>query len=267
MPLDRPVLAAALATAFPDSGADALQVHEMLGSTSDEAAALARAGAPEGTTVFAESQSAGRGRRGAPWVSTPRANLLFSVVLRPAFGPHLWPRLTQLAGLALADAIEQHTGLVAALKWPNDIHFANRKVAGILLDAHPSTTSPGYAVAGIGLNVNMARSEFPPELQDTATSLALETGCPLDRSGLAAAALLALGARFRSASDPVAWSVTLRELIRRSMLYRRVISAELPDGRRICGLVTGLGPQGELLMTDPSGGCHSLASAHQIRLE
>ncbi len=264
--LDRPVIAAAVANAFPESGTDAVHIAEVIGSTSDEATARARVGAPHGTVVLAESQTAGRGRRGTQWVAPARANILLSIVLRPALSRAIWPRLTHLAGLAVADAIESQTGLRAQLKWPNDIYLAGRKVAGILLDAYPSGVEGGFAIAGIGLNANMARDDFPPDLEETATALSIETGSAIDRSALAAGVIRCAARRFAGAGDPDRWITALRELRQRSLLHGKLISAALPGGSRLDGTVSGLGPEGELLVTDASGQIATVASADFVRL-
>jgi carbamoyltransferase len=105
-----------------------------LGSTNDEARAWAREGAQEGSTVWAEEQSAGRGRRGAVWLSGPGEGLTFSVILRPSMPRALWPRLALVSGLAVVRVFEGQ-GLAAELKWPNDVMVKDRKICGILVEA------------------------------------------------------------------------------------------------------------------------------------
>jgi BirA family biotin operon repressor/biotin-[acetyl-CoA-carboxylase] ligase len=129
-------------------------------STNERARALALAGAPHGTLVTADEQSAGRGRQGRRWTAPPRSALLMSLVLRD------FPEsLPMAAAVAVCEALP----LAAAIKWPNDILVGRAKLAGILVEGRPQE---GWAVLGIGLNVRT--TEFPAELRETATSLRLE---------------------------------------------------------------------------------------------
>ena len=105
---------------------------EETGSTNDVAARLGREGHAGGLLVFAERQTAGRGRFGRRWDSAPHAGLWFSLLLRPAFPLPLWVRLTTWAGVCVAAAIERATGLQAQVKWPNDVLIGEKKIGGIL---------------------------------------------------------------------------------------------------------------------------------------
>jgi BirA family biotin operon repressor/biotin-[acetyl-CoA-carboxylase] ligase len=134
--------------------------HRVTSSTNARARELAMNGAPHGTVVTAEEQTAGRGRQGRAWTAPPGDALLLSLVVRG-----LRSLLPLAAAVAVCEAVEP---LDAALKWPNDVWIERRKVAGILLEGRPQE---GWAVIGIGLNVRTR--EFPPDLRDTATSLAL----------------------------------------------------------------------------------------------
>jgi BirA family transcriptional regulator, biotin operon repressor / biotin---[acetyl-CoA-carboxylase] ligase len=133
-------------------------------STNARARELAGRGAPHGTVVTATEQSAGRGRQGRTWSAPAGRALLCSIVIRDP------PRLLPLvAGVAVAEVV----GPDAAIKWPNDVLLAGRKVAGILVEAR---LHEGWAVVGIGVNVAVAPAEFPPELRDHAGTLGLEPG-------------------------------------------------------------------------------------------
>ncbi len=136
------------------------RVHfRTIDSTNARARELAAAGAPHGTLVTADEQTAGRGRQGRTWLAAPGEALLMSVVLRD---------VDPIVPLAAAVAVAETVGDAARIKWPNDIWLDRRKVAGILLEGRPQE---GWAVLGIGLNVRTR--EFPDELKDIATSLAL----------------------------------------------------------------------------------------------
>jgi len=111
----------------------------------------ARAGAPEWTTVVADVQTAGRGRHGHAW-SSAAGNLHLSVLVRPPGSAAEWGLLPLLAGLAVAEAVAE-TGVEAALKWPNDVEIAGRKVAGVLVESTSAGAAFESAVIGVGVNV------------------------------------------------------------------------------------------------------------------
>lgn len=169
-------------------------VFEQTASTNDVASSLAIAGAREGLVVFAESQTKGRGRHGRVWISPRGKGLWFSVILRPSFTPNAMSRLTIVASVAVVHAIQKTTRLDARIKWPNDVTLAGHKVAGIVTELHDSA-----AILGIGIDVNCDHEDFPPPVAQVATSLALATGHPQDRSALAAAVLTALDDSYRQA--------------------------------------------------------------------
>lgn len=157
-------------------------------STQALAFALAADGAADGTAVLADSQSAGRGRRGRAWLDEPGASLLVSVVLRPRLEPVGLPLLSLAAAVAVAEALAQVAGVAARLKWPNDVLVGGRKIAGILLESRLGP--PPTVVVGIG--VNLTQRTFPPSLRAGATSVALETDRPVARETLLDALLEAL---------------------------------------------------------------------------
>lgn len=158
--------------------------HGVLGSTNDECLRLAAAGALEGAVVVADRQTAGRGRNGRAWVSPPGVGLYASLLLRPA-GTDGLTLLPLLAGVAAAEAIRAVADCEAFLKWPNDVLVADRKVAGILVEAD---LAPAVVVVlGLGVNVDTPAEALPPRALYPASSLRLETGRPVDRDALLAA--------------------------------------------------------------------------------
>lgn len=165
-------------------------------STNDLAAQAGRDGAAEGLVIFAESQRAGRGRLNRKWISPPGKGLLFSVLLRPERPPAEWPQLTFCAALAVANAVEAFCSAAVTIKWPNDVLVNGRKIAGILLETHQKPTP--YVVLGIGLNVLQTKADFPVELQERVTSLAIVDGFPLDRRAVAAGLLSRLEEVYRA---------------------------------------------------------------------
>ncbi|WP_418433753.1 biotin--[acetyl-CoA-carboxylase] ligase [Anaerotignum lactatifermentans] len=156
--------------------------YEETDTTNNRARELALEGAPEGTLVVAEKQTAGRGRRGKVWESPLGTGIWMSLVLRPQIMPAEASVLTLLCGLATAEAIEAETGLSADIKWPNDILINGKKAVGILTEMDCEMSEVHFVIPGIGINVNTA--SFPPEIAEIATSLYLECGKTVSRRRL-----------------------------------------------------------------------------------
>ncbi len=165
-----------------------LLVLEETDSTNTRLKALALEGAPHGTAVLALRQTGGRGRRGRAFFSPP-GGLYLSVLLRPEAEVRELMALTALTAVAVRRAVREETGLEAEIKWTNDLVAGNRKLCGIgtELSLEGETGRVQFAVVGIGINA--ATREFPPELRETATSLWLETGSAPALADLAAAVL------------------------------------------------------------------------------
>ena len=156
--------------------------YEETDTTNNRARELALEGAPEGTLVVAEKQTAGRGRRGKVWESPLGTGIWMSLVLRPQIAPTEASVLTLLCGLATAEAIEAETGLSAGIKRPNDILINGKKAVGILTEMDCEMSEVHFVIPGIGINVNTA--SFPPEIAEIATSLYLECGKTVSRRRL-----------------------------------------------------------------------------------
>lgn len=150
-------------------------------STNLRAAELAAKGASHATVVCADMQTSGRGRMGRKWESPPGVNLYLSLLLRPPTDPQHAPRLTLVTAIALAAAVEELSGLRAALKWPNDLFLGGRKAAGILAEMSADPDRLRHVVIGVGLNVNAERSCFPGALAEKATSMRILAGKPFRR--------------------------------------------------------------------------------------
>jgi BirA family biotin operon repressor/biotin-[acetyl-CoA-carboxylase] ligase len=203
---------------------------------------------------MAEHQSAGRGRQGRAW-SAPRGRALtLSALVRPRI------ELLPLAvALAVCEACEAVAPVSCAIKWPNDIWIEERKVAGILIEARPRE---GWAVLGIGLNVDTAEDELVPELRETATSLRIATGEPVDRD----AALAALFDRLAEWTDAVARPYVVTDAFReRDALYGREI-AWTHDSRRMSGAARGIDDDGSLVVFTP-GSEEVRLDAGEVHLE
>lgn len=221
-----------------------IRVTGETGSTNADLLAEARAGAAEGLVLVAEAQTAGRGRLGRSWSTPPRAALACSVLLRPAAVPPSargW--LPLLTGLAVAAALRAEAGVTATLKWPNDVLVGDRKIAGILAEAHGDAI-----VAGVGLNVTLTAAELPVP---TATSLLLEDAACLDRDRLLAAVLTELASRYTAwAAGPGALR---EEYLRWCVTVGREVRVELPGGAPLTGTATDVDTSGRLAVRTASG--------------
>ena len=172
-------------------------VLEQTGSTNDAILQIANANSKEGLVVFAEHQTAGRGQRGNRWESAAGKGLWFSILLRPKIDLASSPRLTAWAAEAVSGAIQNEFSLTPAIKPPNDVHIDGRKVAGVLVEMRAQEKAAHLAIAGIGVNVNQSREDFPKELQNRAISLAMALGKQIDRQSFAIALLRKLDRTYR----------------------------------------------------------------------
>lgn len=162
-----------------------IKVFRETTSTNDLVSRLARGRAPEGTVVFAESQTKGRGRMGRTWLSPAGKGLWFTVLLRPVIPPQQATQLTVAAATALSRAITSQTGIIPEIKWPNDIMIRGRKLCGILTEMSAEMDFLKEVLLGIGMDVNLEAADFPPALRKIATSLRIETGQQVNRAELA----------------------------------------------------------------------------------
>ncbi len=164
-------------------------VLERTRSTNDFLRQMLTPELPEGTVVFAEEQTGGRGQHGRQWASAPHQGLWFSFLLRPQIPLAESARLTDWAAQAVAATIAAQTGLQPTLKPPNDVYIDGRKVAGVLVETKAGRGAEFSAIVGIGLNVGQGPEDFPEALRGSAVSLAQLLGKKVDRSGFAVALL------------------------------------------------------------------------------
>lgn len=224
-----------------------LKLLAQTGSTSDDAREAARAGAPQGFSVVADAQTAGRGRRGRAWHSPPGASVYLSMVLRPALSPAEAPVLTLACGLAVRDAAAEFVrGREVRLKWPNDVRVDGRKLAGLLVEGSLAGESLQWAVLGVGLNVR--ESAWPEELRDTATSLeALGDRAP-PRAEVLRALFAQLERRVEQVQRPAERPALLAELRARCETLGQRVRVEGVEG-----LAESLEEDGGLALRTPSG--------------
>ena len=228
-----------------------LHYEETVDSTNRVAMGLAHDGAPEGTVVLADRQTAGMGRLQRAWQSPPGCNLYLSVILRPAVAPPEVSRITLLTGVAVAEAVSAVCPERVGIKWPNDLLIGGRKVCGILTETRMAKDVIDSVVVGVGLNVNMARADFDPAHRETATSLREETGRDHSREDL----LLLLCERFET------WyEIFLRDgfapvsegwLARAEMAGKRIRVLFRDEVRE--GAFAGIDRDGALLIADEQG--------------
>jgi len=253
-----PLSAAALSAALTGPGRlwRDVTVRAETGSTNSDLLAAARAGAPEGTVLAAEVQTAGRGRLDRRWVCPPGAALSFSVLLRPDGVPAVargWIPL--LAGVAVAAGLRAQAGLDARLKWPNDVLVGGAKIAGILAEQ-----AGDAIVLGIGINVTTRRDELPVP---NATSVVLAGAAP-DREQLLVAVLGELETWYRRWAAAVAPVVAgtvpggdpagLRaEYLRLSATVGQQVRVSMPGGKLVTGRAGDVDATGRLVVETASG--------------
>lgn len=175
--------------------ADRFAYLDTVDSTNDQLKLLAKQGAPQGSVLIAGHQSSGRGRLGRQFQSPEKAGVYLSCLLRPGCSPAQLMHLTCAVGVAMCQAVESTFGFRPGIKWTNDLVWQKKKLGGILTEL--GLTHQGmvdYAIVGIGINCTQTRQDFPPELQDMATSIQMVTGSPASRAQLAAAMMASLAA-------------------------------------------------------------------------
>lgn len=231
-------------------------VFNSTSSTNDIAFEYAKNDANDGLVVFAEEQSAGRGRAGAKWHSNHAESILCSIVLADCnIGAEL---LCLTCAVAAAEAIGK-TGIAQAkIKWPNDIMLNGKKVAGILLESKPADAGNTYVV-GIGINCHQSKESFPAELQSIATSLDMESQTVCDR--------IALAKRLLTSIDH--WQEVAVHASQKVIDQWRNLSVQLGDritlsynGRKFAGNCIGIDPEKGLILQLDTGGVRMFPAAH-----
>jgi BirA family biotin operon repressor/biotin-[acetyl-CoA-carboxylase] ligase len=223
---------------------------DSLPSTNLEAARRAVEGAPEGLSVIADEQTAGRGRLGRHWVSPKGAGLYFSIILRPRFDLGAWPLITFVAALAVHDALLQSCGLETDIKWPNDVMANNKKLCGVLAET-VETRAGGSVVLGIG--VNLTSTSFPTELRESATSLESLTGEMPDREAVLQAILEAFQRRYAMLQQPNGSGQVLSEWSQRSSFAAGKRIRVGNEYETLEGISRGLESDGALRLETDSG--------------
>ncbi len=236
-----------------------IHYEESVDSTQKIANRLANGGAAEGTIVIAEEQTLGKGRLSRNWHSPKFTGIWMSVILRPKIPFHEAPQLTLLAAVAVAQAIEDVTDLSPEIKWPNDLLIKGKKVTGILTELQAESDRIHSVIVGIGVNVNQKLSDFPEELQNTATSLFIESGKSISRSTLIQQILRNMEKLYftylKHGFNPVkllweSYAVSLGKELKATTVNETII-----------GKALGITDSGVLLLEDKFGKVHHIYSA------
>lgn len=241
------------------------QIHffECLSSTQQKAHELAKEGAPHGTVVVAEEQTGGRGRLGRPWHSPPGTGVWLSLILRPTLSLEQLSQLTLMTAVALVDAIRDgfQPGDGCApddirIKWPNDVYVlmgdgTQKKVCGILTEVHAEMDRIHSCIVGVGMNVNQEADDFPPDIRDKATSLALATGRPWSRVRLAVGFLQQFEKWYETYVQQ-GFTAVKNDWEKRALPLGTPMQVQLQN-RRVQGIYLGLTDQGALLFRQSDG--------------
>lgn len=166
-----------------------IETYETCESTQLIAHQRAQEGAPDGTIIIADEQTAGKGRLARPWESTKGSGIWMSVILRPDLTFQEAPQVTLVTAVAIVQALKEVTGVEAQIKWPNDILLGDLKLTGILTELQAEPDRIQAIIVGIGMNVNQKATDFPEELREIATSLRMQTDKKWDRAPIIAAIL------------------------------------------------------------------------------
>lgn len=230
-----------------------IRLVDTVASTNAVLRDLARTGAPEGTVVIADAQTAGHGRFAKPWFSPPGVNIYASVLYRPAIAPREVGGFSFVASLAVSDAILAE-GLRSTIKWPNDVLVGGKKVAGTLVEFAVQDGLVEYVILGLGVNVNVSRKALRGALGTSglaADSLREIAGHDLDRNVLAGRILNALDRwvkTYRTGGlDPVLSAWRDQDIL----TGRRVEVRN--EGPSWLGRVLGVDREGHLVLRDPRG--------------
>ncbi len=234
-------------------------IYKCLNSTNTTALNLAAAGAPTGMVVAADSQSAGRGRLGRKWQSPPGLGLYFSIITRPRLDLKDLTKITLAAGLALRTAILAASALETELKWPNDILWQGKKMAGILTECGAQSTKGRAAIIGIGLNINSEPDDFPMETGRRMVSMRTAANRFYDR-GLMLTAVVEAMEREVKRLENGDFAAILRDWRRWDASRGKRLTWLRADGMPVCGISLGPDENGVLRIKDTAGLIHQVIS-------
>lgn len=206
----------------------------------------------EGLLITAEEQTSGRGRRGRPWASPKGTGIWMSLLLRPNILPSEAPKFTLLAAVAVAKSIYQETGLLAQIKWPNDIILDKKKVCGILTEMNAELDNINYIIIGIGLNTNQKKEDFPTDIRQQAISLAEVKGERVSRQNLVRRILENLEMYYLNFIQEKDFTSILQEWRELSCTIGRQVKATF-NGEEVIGTAVDITDEGALLVQKEDG--------------
>jgi len=236
----------------------AVHIYREVSSTNTVAAQWAGKGAADGTLVVSAFQNAGSGRRGRAWHAPPGAAITMTVVVHGDKGLPIAAQYMLLAGVAVADAIRDASGVEAGIKWPNDVLIEGRKICGILAQASTLSDGSGYAVIGIGINVNQYKEDFQAEFRGRSTSLRIECGKRASRMGLIRAFLRAWDGHMKAFRER-GYAYIREQWIARNVTLGKEISVNL-NGEEVVGMAEDVRESGALVMRLADGSSKELFS-------
>jgi len=227
-------------------------VFNSTSSTNDIAAQYAANKENDGLAVFAEQQTAGRGRAANKWLSAPSDSILCSILLTDC------PLNPEILSLTVAVAVAETIGRPAKIKWPNDIFLNAKKVAGILLESKTHDYGPAYII-GIGINCHQQNDSFPPELKSIATSIDIETRTTSNRISLAKRLLVCLDNQLQTAKTDAPRIIEQWRDLSIQLGHRVTL---IYNAAKFTGNCIGIDPQKGLILQLDKGGIRMFDAAH-----
>jgi len=225
--------------------------YQRVRSTNEIALQIAQNGAPEGTLVVAEEQTAGRGRLGRAWHSPPGVGLWVSLILRPQMPPSRVFQLAICGALAAAETVYQRAHLSVKVKWPNDVLVKGKKLAGVLTETQADLDLVHFVVLGWGINVNQKSQDFPEVLRREATSIRAELGRSISRLHLLQDLLLKFEEMYGQFQDH-GLAPFLDRWRQLSWVLGQRVTVKV-GGKKFSGLAVDIEETGALVLEEASG--------------
>ncbi|WP_147533765.1 biotin--[acetyl-CoA-carboxylase] ligase [Bacillus marasmi] len=236
-----------------------IHYQESVDSTQKIAKTLSYENAPEGTVVIAEEQLTGRGRMNRAWHSPKYTGVWMSMILRPNIPIQKAPQLTLITAVAVVRAIEEVTKLSPEIKWPNDILLHGKKVTGILTELQAEADQIFAIIIGVGINVNQQLTDYPEELRDIATSLAIESGEKISRAQMIRSVLSNFEKLYLLYLEDGFTPIKLLWESYAISIGKTIIARTINENIR--GKALGITEDGVLLIEDEAGKIHHVYSA------
>lgn len=238
--------------------------YAVVGSTNTQALLMAGNGAPHGTVVAAEEQTAGRGRFGRTWHSERFAGIYVSVILRPPLAPSAAPILTLMAGVAIHQAVTEVSGLAADIRWPNDLLVEGKKIGGVLTEMSAEVDRIHAVVVGIGLNVN--HQDMPDDIRPFAASMRMASGRTYSRVQLLAGVLRQIDHFYHVLLEQGSGAIARAWAERSKFAHGMRVRVKTSAGES-AAITEGLDPNGSLRLRFDDGRAESLTSGEVMEIK